>query len=91
MSAALLFLLVAQAAHAAVALAVGQMVKAMAAQKRDLARRLKGAEGSNRQLRAELQEFRAGYRWGSHPSPATCQPPSAAGGPAGGLSGETYQ
>lgn len=36
----------------------GEMVRAMSAQKRDLNRRLKAAENSNRQLRSELQHYR---------------------------------
>lgn len=42
----------------------GEMVRAMSAQKRDLSRRLKTAESSNRQLRSQLQELRAGGRSG---------------------------
>ena len=41
---------------------IGEMVRAMSAQKRDLGRRLKAAESSNRQLRSELQHYRAGMR-----------------------------
>ena len=52
-----------------VSMFTGEMVRAMSAQKKDLARRLKAAESSNRQLRGELQHFRAGLR---------CLPQSAA-------------
>ena len=37
-------------------------MRAMSAQKRDLSRRLKAAESSNRQLRGELQHYRTGLR-----------------------------
>ena len=51
----------------------------MSAQKKDLTRRLKAAESSNRQLRSELQDFRAGQRWGvTQGSLPTDQSPSAA-------------
>ncbi len=51
----------------------------MSAQKKDLTRRLKAAESSNRQLRSELQDFRAGHRWGATPGPLpTDRSPSAA-------------
>ncbi|KAL0021057.1 hypothetical protein WJX79_003727 [Trebouxia sp. C0005] len=59
----------------------GEMVRAMSAQKKDLTRRLKAAESSNRQLRSELQDFRAGQRWGATPGPLpTDRSPSAATG-----------
>lgn len=47
----------------------GEMVRAMSAQKKDLTRRLKAAESSNRQLRSELQDFRAGQCWGAAQGP----------------------
>ncbi len=57
----------------------GELVRAMSAQKKDLTRRLKAAECSNRQLRSELQDFRAGQRWGATPGPLpTDRSPSAA-------------
>lgn len=45
----------------------------MSAQKRDLSRRLKAAESSNRQLRSELQELRAGGRNGPAIRPMSTQ------------------
>ncbi|KAL0038425.1 hypothetical protein WJX77_006050 [Trebouxia sp. C0004] len=57
----------------------GEMVRAMSAQKKDLTRRLKAAESTNRQLRSELQDFRAGHRWVATPGPLpTDRSPSAA-------------
>ena len=51
----------------------------MSAQKKDLTRRLKAAESSNRQLRSELQDFRAGHRWNATPGPLPSdRSPSAA-------------
>ena len=67
---------------------VGEMVRAMSAQKRNLACRLKAAESSNRQLRAELQELKAGWRWGQNPNPIAHQASSSASRPATGVSGE---
>ena len=56
-------------------------MRAMSAQKKDLARRLKAVESSNRQLRGQLQHFRAGLRC-LPPSPATLHPQ------IGGMRGE---
>lgn len=49
----------------------------MSSQKRDLSRRLKAAEGSNRQLRSELQELRIGGRSGLDNCSVSAQPHSA--------------
>ena len=64
----------------------------MSAQKRDLARRLKAAESTNRQLRCELQDFRAGQRWGSTATPlGTHRPAStAADRPSSDIRGRTH-
>ena len=61
----------------------------MSAQKRNLAHRLKAAESSNRQLRAELQEVKTGWRWGANPNPIAHQASSPASRPATGVSGKT--
>ena len=57
----------------------------MSAQKRDLTRRLKAAESSNRQLRHELQDHRAGQRW---VSPAPMHPSGAPDGPLDDVKGK---
>lgn len=45
--------------HSSIVICIaGEMVRAMSAQKKDLSRRLKAAENSNRQLRVELQHYR---------------------------------
>lgn len=62
---------------------IGEMVRAMSAQKRDLGRRLKAAESSNRQLRSELQHYKAGVRG----LPQTAQTSELHQGYAGGVRG----
>ena len=64
------------------------MVRAMSAQKRDLSRRLKAAESSNRQLRAELRELGAGLRNGPDGCPISSQLPSTVGTPCNAVRGE---
>lgn len=61
------------------------MVRAMSAQKRDLSRRLKASESSNRQLRAELRELGAGLHNGR---PVSSQLPSTVGTPCSAVRGE---
>lgn len=66
----------------------GEMVRAMSAQKRDLSRRLKTAESSNRQLRSELQEVRAGGRSGPANRPMSTQLSSTMNAPCTGVRGK---
>ena len=62
----------------------GEMVRAMSAQKRDLSRRLKAAESSNRQLRGEVQHYRTGLR-GLTPAPQPSDPHSGCAGDVRGM------